>query len=52
MYYTPSHVADLLQVKRRTIYAWVRDKKLSAVKVGNRVRIHRDALAEFLGASK
>ena len=52
LYYTPIQVADLLLLTRRTIYGFVRTKKLVAVKVGNRVRIHRDALEEFLGANK
>jgi len=51
-YYTPIEVADLLHLKRRTIYSFVRNKKLLAVKIGNRVRIHRDALADFLDANK
>ncbi len=47
-YYTPEQVAETLQVQRRTIYVWVRDGKLRAVRAGNRVRIEPQALKEFL----
>jgi excisionase family DNA binding protein len=47
-FYTPAQIADLLQIKRHTVYLWVRDGKLASVRVGSRVRIHRDALESFL----
>jgi excisionase family DNA binding protein len=47
-FYTPRQIAELLQVRRRTVYIWIKDKKLSAVKAGKRVRIHKQALEEFL----
>lgn len=46
--YTPMQLADLLQVTRRTVYIWIRDKRLAAVRAGNRVRIHREAVETFL----
>ena len=46
--YTPNQVADLLQVTRRTIYVWIRKRKLAAVRAGNRVRIHPAAVEAFL----
>ena len=46
--YTPIQVADLLQVTRRTIYMWIKKKKLVAVRAGNRVRIHPEAVEAFL----
>ena len=46
--YTPLQVADLLQVTRRTIYVWIKQKKLAAVRAGNRVRIHPTAVESFL----
>lgn len=46
--YTPSQIAVLLQVKRRTVYGWIKNQKLAAIHAGNRVRIHQQALDEFL----
>jgi len=46
--YTPTEVADLLQVTRRSIYNWIKKKKLAAVRAGNRVRIHPTAVEAFL----
>ncbi|MBZ5624519.1 MAG: helix-turn-helix domain-containing protein [Acidobacteriia bacterium] len=31
LYYTPSQIAKTLQVQRRTIYLWIKDKKLRAL---------------------
>jgi excisionase family DNA binding protein len=47
-FYTPTQIADILQVQRRTVYIWIRDKKLSAVRAGKIVRIHKQAFDEFL----
>lgn len=33
-FYSPQEVADLLGVKVRTVYRWIREDKLTAVKVG------------------
>lgn len=38
-YLTPQEAAQFLRVTRRTIYAWLRAKKLRAVKVGGQWRI-------------
>jgi excisionase family DNA binding protein len=46
--YTPIQVAELLQVTRRTVYVWIKKKKLAAVRAGNRVRIHPVAVQAFL----
>ena len=48
IFYTPAQVAELLQVQRRTVYVWIRESKLLAVRAGNRVRIRKEALEEFL----
>jgi excisionase family DNA binding protein len=47
-YYTPTQLAEALQVQRRTIYIWIRDKKLRAVHAGSRVRIEEQAVQDFL----
>ena len=46
--YTPIQVAKILQVTRRTVYLWIKKKRLAAVRAGNRVRIHPDAVEAFL----
>ena len=47
-FYTPAQLAVLLQVRRHTIYNWIRADKLTAVRAGSRVRIHRDDVVAFL----
>ena len=47
-FYTPQEVADLLQLRVQTVYDYVRQGKLSAVRLGNRYRIARTDLGTFL----
>ena len=42
--YTPAEAATILKVTRRTIYNWVRSKKLRAFKIGGSVRIREKDL--------
>jgi len=49
---TPSEVAQLLNVTRRTVYAWIHDRKLAVVKIGTRVRIEASVLARFIEAHR
>jgi excisionase family DNA binding protein len=51
-YYTPTQIAAILQVQRRTVYCWIKAEKLAAVRAGNRVRVHREALDDFLRRTK
>jgi excisionase family DNA binding protein len=51
-YYTPTQIAAILQVQRRTVYAWIKDDKLAAVRAGNRVRVNQQALDDFLRSTK
>jgi len=46
--YTPNQLAEVLQVTRRTVYVWIREKRLAAVRAGNRIRIRREAVEAFL----
>jgi excisionase family DNA binding protein len=46
--YTPDQLAALLQVTRRSVYVWIRDGRLAAVRAGNRLRIRNDAVEAFL----
>lgn len=46
--YTPQEVADLLKVDLRTVYRWIREGKLAALKAGSQWRIEERALEGFL----
>lgn len=43
-YYTPEEVAELLKVTRRSVYTWIKEDKIAAVKVGTAWRIPESAL--------
>ncbi len=47
-YYTPEEVANKFKVKKSTVYFWVREGKLRAVKLGSLIRIPEAALNDFL----
>ena len=49
-YFTPDEVADLLKVRRLTIYRWIDAGKLSAKKVGRGLRIAGSDLDAFVDA--
>lgn len=49
-YYTVKEVADRFRVSRQAVYDWIQDGKLSAIRVGERVRIPESALASFVRA--
>jgi excisionase family DNA binding protein len=42
----PGEVAKILRVSRSTVYRWVEDGTLPAIKLGGVVRIHASALAQ------
>lgn len=46
--YTPQEIADLLKVDLRTVYRWIREEKLIALKAGSQWRIKGNALEQFL----
>lgn len=46
-FYTCEEVAEMYRVKVTTVWAWVRDGKLRAVKIGKVYRIEKEALEEF-----
>lgn len=48
-YYTPQEVADKLKLNIRTVYKWIRENKLNAIKVGDLWRIPESELQRFLG---
>lgn len=47
-YYTPEQVADNLQVHLKTIYNWIREGRLKAVKIGHFWRISEAELKRIL----
>ena len=49
---TPKEVAEELQLNLVTIYKYVRNKKLVAIKFGRNYRITQEDLARFIRANK
>lgn len=52
--YTPDEVAEILKVTRRTVYNYIKNEDLKAVKIGKYLRISGTNLQEFIehGTSK
>jgi len=48
-YLTPTEVAKLLKVTRLTVYRWIKEGKLKALKIEGIVRIKGKDLEEFVG---
>lgn len=46
--FTLDEIAEILSVTRRTIYSYVKDGKLEAIKVGKFWRVRKDQLDKFL----
>lgn len=46
--YSLSEVIEILGVTRRTLYNWIKDGKIKAIKAGQQWRITQEALEEFL----
>ncbi|MFH1139925.1 MAG: helix-turn-helix domain-containing protein [Pseudomonadota bacterium] len=40
----PSEIAQLMGVDRSTVYRWIRDRKLAALKVGRTIRVKKSDL--------
>lgn len=49
--YSIEEVSSILKVGKRTIYSFVKEGKIKAVKVGKEWRISEDNLKEFLSCS-
>lgn len=47
--YTPQEVADLMHVKLRTVYDWIKKDKLKAFQVGRLWRISESELNRVMG---
>lgn len=46
--YTLAEVAEILKVSRRTLYTYVQEGKLPAVKMGKYWRVSQDSLQSFI----
>lgn len=51
-FYTIEQVAEMLQVVYLTVYRWIQDEKLKAVKAGKQYRIRQSDLDKFLEAKE
>lgn len=47
-YYTPKEVSEKLKLNTRTVYKWIREEKLKAVKLGDVWRISESELNRLL----
>lgn len=48
-YYTVQELADLLRVKRRSVYRWIREKTIGVTKFGRReIRFSESQVQAFL----
>jgi|LFRM01.1.fsa_nt_gb excisionase family DNA binding protein len=47
-YYTPKEVSEKLKLNVRTVYKWIREEKLKAVKLGDVWRISESELNRLL----
>lgn len=45
--YTLEEIADMLKVTKRTLYTWIHNNQLQAVKFGKYWRVSEEALREF-----
>lgn len=48
-YFTPKQVSEKLQISIYTVYKWIRENKISAVKIGDLWRISETELNRILG---
>ena len=49
---TPEQVAEILKVRKDTVYSWIRAGKLPAAKLSNRYRIAEEDLEAFVEKAK
>lgn len=47
-YYSIKEVSKLLKVAYLTVYRWLRERKLTAIKAGKQYRINKEDLNKFL----
>lgn len=49
--YTITEVAQVLRVKRQTIYRWIAEGRIKTVAVGAHIRVTREAIEAFVAQS-
>lgn len=47
-YYTVKEIAQRFQVSRQAVYDWIKEGKLRAIQIGERVRVPESALNDFV----
>ena len=50
--YTLEELAEILHVTRRTLYTYIKEGKLKAVKMGKYWRVREDQLRDFLSGGE
>ena len=48
---TPLEVAEQIGVSDQTIYNWIKEKRIGALKMGHRLRIRQSELDRFIAAN-
>lgn len=51
-FYSCEQVAERYSVKVKTVWSWIRDKRLPAVRIGKCYRIRREDLEAFENSNK
>lgn len=46
--YTVKEISDHFHVSRQAVYDWIKEGKLRAIKLGERVRVPESALRDFI----
>lgn len=49
---TPQQISAKLQITSQTVWRWIRNKKLKAVRIGKGYRISEKELVNFLNKNK
>jgi excisionase family DNA binding protein len=50
--YTTSEVKKMLQVSQRTLYRYMKSGKLEGIKIGNKWRVSKASLQQFIDGGK
>nr|WP_302549534.1 helix-turn-helix domain-containing protein [Enterocloster clostridioformis] len=48
-YYTCEEIAERYRVKTATVWGWIRNGRLSAIRIGGLYRVAESAMAKFEG---
>lgn len=51
-YYKPTEIAEMFDVNKYTVYAWIRKGRLEGYKIGRGIRITPEQLDRFMAAAK